>query len=187
MFDDDLDFGDESGDAIGENSTMVRNLKNMKSDAEDILAMDDKTRKDKLKGMDWADDHISTSADDAEEVADFLTTEGNPCWDGYEKVKGKKDYEEGSCTKKVSESITDMLKESKKISTFVDKSIIKDKLRLMENIDPIVEPQPITKPNVKPVRPMRETDRPFLPKRKDKVKPRPKAEDNGMITDVDNE
>lgn len=26
--------------------------------------------------------------------------EGNPCWDGYEKVAGKKDYEKGSCRKK---------------------------------------------------------------------------------------
>jgi len=61
---------------IGEDdTTMVKNLKNMKTDAEKILSMDKSDRVNKLKGMGWADDHISTSADDAEEVADFLTTE----------------------------------------------------------------------------------------------------------------
>jgi len=75
------------------------------------------------------------------------------------------------------------LQESKKYSTFVDtKKLIKD-LRLMENTEPTI--QPITRPDVKPARPMRETDRPFLPKRKDKVNPRPKANMNeigGMST-----
>ncbi len=78
------------------------------------------------------------------------------------------------------------LKESKKYSTFVDKTkLIKD-LRLMENIEtaPIIEP--ITKPDVKPARPMRETDRPFLPKRKDKVNPKPKANvSEGGLSTVD--
>ena len=32
-----------------------------------------------------------------------LIAEGNPCWDGYEKVPGKKDYEKGSCRKKTRE------------------------------------------------------------------------------------
>jgi hypothetical protein len=70
---------------------------------------------------------------------------------------------------------SDMLKESEKSSNFVDKAKLIEKLRLMENIEtaPIIEP--ITKPDVKPARPMRETDRPFLPKRKDKVNPKPKA------------
>lgn len=77
------------------------------------------------------------------------------------------------------------LQESKKISTFVDKTkLIKD-LRLMETVEPMV--QPITKPDIKPARPMREADRPFLPKRKDKVNPKPKAEVNEThgVTTID--
>lgn len=78
----------------------------------------------------------------------------------------------------------DSLQESKKYGTFVDKTkLIKD-LRLMENLEPMT--LPITKPEVKPVRPMRETDRPFLPKRKDKVNPKPKAtvtEDDSSIVE----
>jgi len=169
---------------IGENSTMIRNLKNMKSDVEDILAMDNKTIKDKLKGMEWADDHISTSADDAEEVADYLTTEGdNPCWDGYERVPDTKVGEKGSCRKKTNENLTvsNRLKESEKRSTFVDKTKLVKDLRLMENTEPLVEPKPTTKPKTKPARPMREADRPFAPKRRVGVQPDPKAEDNDII------
>lgn len=73
------------------------------------------------------------------------------------------------------------LQESKKNSIFVDKTNLVEKLRLMENAEPMVEPKPITKPDVKPARPMRETDRPFLPKRRDKVKPDPKGEDKKKI------
>lgn len=65
------------------------------------------------------------------------------------------------------------LKESVKKGTFVNKNNLIKNLRLMENIEPAI--QPITKPTTTPVKPMRETDRPFLPKRKDKVNPRPKA------------
>lgn len=76
------------------------------------------------------------------------------------------------------------LKESKKISTFVDKAKLIKELRLMESVEPMT--QPITKPDVAPVRPMRETDRPFLPKRKDKVNPKPKADVNeGGVTSVE--
>lgn len=67
------------------------------------------------------------------------------------------------------------LKESIKNSTFVNKTKLIETLRLMENVEPMIEP--ITKPAIKPARPMRETDRPFLPKRKDKVNPKPKAEE----------
>lgn len=157
-----------------ENDMMLSNLKNMKTDAEKILSMDKDKLDKKLRGMDWADDHISTSTDDTEEVADYLTSEGeNPCWDGYEKVAGKKDYEKGSC-KKVNEG---NLNKSKKNSIFVDKTKLVEKLRLMENTEtaPVIEPKPVVKPDVKPARPMRETERPFLPKRRDKVQPDPKG------------
>jgi len=68
------------------------------------------------------------------------------------------------------------LKESEKNSTFVDKTKLVENLRLMENAEPMVEPKPITKPETKPSRPMRETDRPFSPKRRTKVQPDPKAD-----------
>ena len=104
--------GDESVEELplnqgeSENDMMLSNLKNMKQDADKILSIDKKKLDKKLKGMDWVDDHISTSTDDTEEVADFLTTEGNsPCWDGYERVPNTKEGEKGSCRKKTSESI----------------------------------------------------------------------------------
>ena len=53
----------------------------------------------------------------------------------------------------------------------------------MENAEPMVEPKPITKPETKPARPMRETDRPFSPKRRIGVQPDPKAEDDNIISD----
>lgn len=170
-----------------ENDTMLSNLKNMKTDAEKILSMDKDKLDKKLSGMDWADDHISTSTDDTEEVADYLTTENkNPCWNGYKQVgmKDKDGKQVPNCVP-IEENITESeyqgkgennLKESEKNSTFVDKSKLIKALRLMENVEPMI--QPITKPTTEPVRPMRETDRPFLPKRKDKVNPKPKAEVN---------
>jgi len=90
-----------------EEDIMTINLRNMKQDADDILSMGVDSRKKKLKGHKWADDHISTSADDAEEVADFLTNEGGPCWSGYERVSGTKEGAKGSCKKKTSESLTE--------------------------------------------------------------------------------
>jgi hypothetical protein len=175
------DCGEHASPLQSENDMMVSNLKNMKQDADKILSMDKEELNKKLKGHDWAADHISTSTDDAEEVADFLTTEDNPCWDGYEKVKGKKDYEKGSC-KKINE---DVLKESEKNSTFVDKTKLVENLRLMDKAEPMVEPKPATKPAIKPAKPMREADRPFMPKRK--TKPAPKAETNEGETGTDNE
>ena len=59
-----------------------------------------------------------------------------------------------------------ILQESKKNRTFVDKD------NIMEASVPMVEP--VTKPTVKPER-KREIDRPFSPKRRDKVKVPPKA------------
>ena len=104
-------------ESLSEEDTLDINLKNMKQDAEDILSMDKEVRDDKLKGHKWADDHISTSADDAEEVADFLTNEGdNPCWDGYERVPGTKEGEKGSCKKKTSESINEAEYKGKKVT-----------------------------------------------------------------------
>lgn len=48
--------------------------------------------------------------------------EDSPCWDGYEKVPGKKDYEKGSCKKKSS-------KKKKQVNENTDFSI--DELRSM--------------------------------------------------------
>jgi hypothetical protein len=59
------------------------------------------------------------------------------------------------------------VKESEKNSNFTYK------IEIMEASEPLVEP--VIKPNVKPSRREREQDRPFLPKRKDKVKVPPKA------------
>lgn len=78
---------------------------------------------------------------------------------------------------------TNELKESIKNGNFVDKIKIIEKLRLMENSEPLIEPKPITKPSIKPSKPMREVDRPFLPKRRDKVKPDPKANGKDIIED----
>lgn len=107
VFDEFREGSDLNYTELSEEDTMTINLRNMKQDAEDILAMDKVSREEKLKGHKWADDHISTSADDAEEVADFLTTESNPCWDGYERVPGTKEGEKGSCKKKTSESLNE--------------------------------------------------------------------------------
>lgn len=60
---------------LSEDEMMIQNLKNLKADAEEILKLSKQDIDKKLKGHSWAQDHISTSADDAEEVADFLTTE----------------------------------------------------------------------------------------------------------------
>lgn len=94
-----LEFGSE--EELEENDMLTQNLRNMKDDADEILSMDKDELKKKLRGHDWALDHISTSTDDTEEVADFLTTEEgyialgddieitedeDPCWDGYEMV-----------------------------------------------------------------------------------------------------
>ena len=77
--DEELGFGDEeleeefiNKSVYEDEDTLSINLKNIKQDAEDILSMDKDVRDKKLKGHAWANDHISTSADDAEEVADFL-------------------------------------------------------------------------------------------------------------------
>ena len=85
-----------------------------------------------------------------------------------------------SCKMWSSKSVSDMLKESEKKSTFVDKAKLVKDLRLMENTEPLVEPKtkPTTKPATKPAKPMRETDRPFAPKRRIGVQPDPKAELN---------
>jgi len=103
-------------DELSEEDTMTINLTNMRDDAEAILAMDKVSREKKLKGHKWADDHISTSADDAEEVADFLTTESNPCWDGYARVPGTIEGEKGSCKKKTSESLMEAEHQGNKVT-----------------------------------------------------------------------
>ena len=76
------------------------------------------------------------------------------------------------------------LHESKKSGIFVKKDELIKKLRLMENTEPMVEPKPAIKPVVTPAKPLRETDRPFSPKRRTHVQPDPKAESNNeMIND----
>jgi len=100
---------------LHEEDTMTINLRNMKQDAEDMLSMDVEAREKKLKGHKWADDHISTSADDAEEVSDFLTNEGKSCWDGYERVPGTKQGAKGSCRKKTNESLMESEYQGKKV------------------------------------------------------------------------
>ena len=108
-----------------------------------------------------------------------------------EKVKFAKDYEVGKfdndkvnvkTTGKLEKNESVGLKESKLNRIFVDKTKLVKDLRLMENTEPMVEPKPVTKPATKPSRPLRETDRPFSPKRRTGVQPDPKAEDNDSIT-----
>jgi hypothetical protein len=125
---DDLGFGDDeeisemipgihSALLTKEEDVFTINLRNIKQDAEDMLAIPTDVRDEKLKGHKWADDHISTSADDAEEVADFLTNEGgNPCWDGYERVPGTKEGEKGSCRKKTNEALNEAEYKGKKVT-----------------------------------------------------------------------
>ncbi len=102
---------------LSEEDVFTINLRNIKQDAEDMLAIPTDVRDEKLKGHKWADDHISTSADDAEEVADFLTNEGgNPCWDGYERVPGTKEGEKGSCRKKTNEALNEAEYKGRKVT-----------------------------------------------------------------------
>jgi len=92
------------------NDILLKNVKNMRDDADKILSLNKKDLSKKLKGHEWANDHISTSADDAEEVADFLTTEDNElgeCWSTHERVPGTKKGEKGSCRKKTSKSLNE--------------------------------------------------------------------------------
>ena len=105
-----------------EEDTMTINLKNMEQDVKDMLSVNVDAREKKLKGHKWADDHISTSADDTEEVADFLTNEGEnkkkksgPCWSGYERVPGTKEGDKGSCRKKTSESLMEAEYQGEKV------------------------------------------------------------------------
>ena len=121
---DELDEGsvDMNNELYVEEDTMTINLRNMKQDVEAMLSVDVDAREKKLKGHKWADDHISTSADDAEEVADFLTNEGEnkkkktgPCWSGYERVPGTKEGDKGSCRKKTSESLMEAEYQGEKV------------------------------------------------------------------------
>jgi len=88
---------------------VLGNLKQLKRNIETILSHVDHPNFSKLVTGEhaWAGDHISTSKDDIEEVANFIQNtcddnthgeidemEKNPCWDGYEmigtkQVKGK--------------------------------------------------------------------------------------------------
>lgn len=65
-------------------------------------------------------------------IKDFgiVTEKKSPCWDGYEKVRGKKDYEKGSCRKKkkqVKESTDFSQTEIKYMSQYIDKLYGKSK------------------------------------------------------------
>jgi hypothetical protein len=162
---------------LGESDMMVSNLKNLRQDVDKILSMDKETREKKLKGMDWADDHISTSTDDAEEVADFLTSESdNPCWSGYKQVGMKeKDGKEVPNCVPIKESKNN-LSNAVKDSNFVSKDKIINKLieTFMTETQPTTKPAPTTVPQTKPdVAPSRR-QKPWRPT----VKPQtnPKAE-----------
>lgn len=81
---------------------IVQNLEQMRDDIDMILSHKEHPKFAKLvTGMHaWAADHIATSKDDIEEVANFVQQEcsmedlnemeDDPCWDGYNMV-GKKD------------------------------------------------------------------------------------------------
>lgn len=174
----DLDFGDETVEEI------VEELPLSDTDASvDVLSPE---MSGMITGCEPKAPIDANAVDALKDIADAnssLKTENkNSCWKGYKQV-GLKDKD----GKKVPNCVPikeNNLKESKKISTFVDKAKLIKELRLMESVEPMT--QPITKPDVAPARPMRETDRPFLPKRKDKVNPKPKADVNeGGVTSVE--
>ena len=53
-----------------------QNLETIKTKIEEILSLNRKDVDNKLKdGHDWAADHVTTSRDDIEEVADFILNE----------------------------------------------------------------------------------------------------------------
>ena len=70
-----------------------------------------------------------------------------------------------SCKMWSSKSVSDILQESEKNSNFVDKDNIMEASEPMVPVKPVVKPKKIRK---------REIDRPFSPKRKDKVNAPPK-------------
>ena len=88
-----------------ENGTymVLQNLVRMKEDIEKILSMKNHPNFPKCVTGEhaWASDHVSTSKDDIEEVANFIETQcgsdemneakqlDEKCWDGYKAVGGK--------------------------------------------------------------------------------------------------
>jgi len=156
----DLDFGDEPVEEIVEelplNQDKGTNRFDKQSYVDDYNSMED-FEADERNGY-WRDeyrydDYYDDNEKDEEEVLRDLST-------------GEYDL-----------TTENKLQESKKSRIFVDKTKLVKDLRLMENTEPMVEPQPITKPSTKPARPMRETERPFSPKprRTTEVQPDPKA------------
>lgn len=148
----------------------------MGSDAEggenDNLGFDD----EEVASEPSSDEELDFGEDDLEEGNSMW--EKDPNFSGSKSRFGKDNQWENN------------LRESKKSRIFVDrKKLIKD-LRLMETTEPQIEPQtkPTTKPSVKPAKPLRETDRPFSPKRRIQVQPDPKAESGSdLINDEEQE
>jgi hypothetical protein len=51
----------------------IGNLQTIKRAVDDLLKLDPHQLSEILKGHEWAEDHIATSKDDIEEVANFIT------------------------------------------------------------------------------------------------------------------
>lgn len=67
------------------------------------------------EGLDELQDLINS-------VSGMIEDEDNPCWDGYKKVRGKKDYEKGSCVKEDIFTLDEMFE-----FQFLDEESILDK------------------------------------------------------------
>jgi hypothetical protein len=82
-----------------ENYMFFSNLEQMKRQCELLLSFDKQMIENLLKnGHDWADDHITVSKENLDQVFDFIMNEkegeqrgelNESCWDGYKQVGGK--------------------------------------------------------------------------------------------------
>lgn len=75
-------------------------------------------------------------------IEKVISEKESPCWDGYEKVAGKKDYEKGSCRKKKKSSKKKPINESSDYSKYEMKQMYKSILDLVgrENMMPKKSP-----------------------------------------------
>jgi hypothetical protein len=82
-----------------ENYMFFSNLEQIKRQCELLLSFDKQMIESLLKnGHDWADDHITVSKENLDQVFDFIMNEkesgqqgelNESCWDGYKQVGGK--------------------------------------------------------------------------------------------------
>jgi hypothetical protein len=82
-----------------ENYMFFSNLEQIKRQCELLLGFDKQMIENLLQnGHDWADDHITVSKENLDQVFDFIMNEkeggqqgelNESCWDGYKKVGGK--------------------------------------------------------------------------------------------------